>query len=110
MMVEAHLENGKEESSAMYNTVELTAEKSGNIDCGDNLSHEDSDMDIEMDESILRQIWFEIAHKRWSTLYDHEGALKLKSAMMRHLFKQKFGANMITTDYDMVDSYNALSC
>ena len=53
MMVEARLENGKEESSAMYNTVELTTEESGNVDCGDNLSGEDNDVDIEMDESML---------------------------------------------------------
>ena len=52
----------------MYNTVELTTEESGNIDCQDNLSGEDSDMGIEMDESMLQQFWFEIAHIRWSTL------------------------------------------
>ena len=94
----------------MYNTVELTTEESGNVDCGDNLSGEDSDVDIETDELMLRQFWFEIAHKRWSTLYDREGALMLKSAMMQHLFKQKFGANAMTTAYDMVNSYNHLSC
>ena len=58
MMVEARLENGKEESSAMYNTVELTAEESGNVGCGDNLSGEDSETDMEVDESMLRQFWF----------------------------------------------------
>ena len=94
----------------MYNTVELTAEESGNVDCADNVSGEDSDTDMEADESMLRQFWFEIAHKKWPTLYDRAGALKLKSAMMRHLFKQKFGANTMTTAYDMVDSYNPLSC
>ena len=110
MMVEACLKHGEEESSAMYNTVELTAEESGNVGCGDNLSGEDSDVDMEVDESMLRQFRFEIAHKRWSALYDREGALKLKSAMMRHLFKQKFGANAMTTAYHMVDSYNPHSC
>ena len=50
MMVDARLENGKEESSSMYNTVELTAEESGNVGCGDNLSGEDSDTDMEVDE------------------------------------------------------------
>ena len=108
-MVNVRLESGKEESAALYNTVELTAEESGNVECGD-VSGEDSDADMEVDESMLHQFRFEIAHKRWSALYDREGALKLKSAMMQHLFKQKFGANAVTTAYDMVDSYNPLSC
>ncbi len=110
MMVDARLENGEEESSAMYNTVELTAEESGNVGCGDNLSGKDNEMDMEVDESMLRHFRFEIAHKRWSALYDREGALKLKSAMMRHLFKQKFGADAMTKAYQMVESYNPLSC
>ncbi len=53
MMVELRLENGEEESTAIYNTVESTAEESGNIDCGDNMSGEDSDADIEADQSML---------------------------------------------------------
>ena len=68
MMVEACLENGKEESSAMYNTVELTTGESGNVDCGDNLVGEDMGEDIVMDESMIQQFWIEIAHKRWFTL------------------------------------------
>ena len=94
----------------MYNTVELTTEESGNVSCGDNLSGEDSDADMEVDESMLRQCRFEIAHKRWSALYNREGALKLKSAMMPHLFKHKIGAKAMTTAYHMVVSYDPLSC
>ncbi len=94
----------------MYNTVKLIVEESGYVDCGDNLSGEVSDTYIETDESMLQHIWFKIAHKRCSTWYDHEGALKLKLTMMQHRFKQKFGANAMTTAYDMVDSYNPLSC
>ena len=81
MMVNVRLESGEEESAAMYNTVELTAEESGNVGCGD-VSGEDSDADMAVDESMLHQFRFEIAHKRWSALYDHEGSLKLKTAMM----------------------------
>ena len=66
-------------------------------------------MDMEAEASMLWQFRFEIAYKRWLALYDHEGALKLKSAMMRHMFKQKFGANTMSTAYDMVASYNPLS-
>ena len=110
MMVEARLEDGEKESSAMYNTVELTATESGNVDCGHSLLDEDNIAELEINRSMQQQLRFEISHKRWSTLYDCKGALKLKSAMMRHLFKQKFSADAMTTAYDMTDSYNPLSC
>jgi hypothetical protein len=102
MMVESWLENGEEESAGMYNTLELTAEESGNIDSGDNLSGEDTDMDMEAEASMLLKFRFESAYKRWLALYNSEGALKLKFAMMRHMFKQKFGVNAMSTAYDML--------
>jgi hypothetical protein len=77
----------------------------------DNIERDgDGDVDQEEDDTKLRQFRFEVAHKRWSALYDHDGALKLKSAMMRHLYKQRFGAHAMSTAYDMVDTYNPLSC
>ena len=88
MMVEAHLEDGEKESSAMYNTLELTAAESGNVDCGHSPSDEDNIAELEINGSMQQQLRFEISHKRWSTLYNRKGALKLKSAMMLHLFKQ----------------------
>jgi hypothetical protein len=63
MMVDTCLKNGEEESSAMYNAVELTAEESGNIGCGDNLSGKDSDMDMEADESMLCQFGLKLLTK-----------------------------------------------
>ena len=47
----------------MYNTVELTTEETGNVECGDNLSGDDSDADMEADELMLCQFRFEIAHR-----------------------------------------------
>ena len=44
----------------MYNTLELTAEESGNIDHGDNLSGKDSDVEMAPEASVL-----ETAYKRW---------------------------------------------
>ena len=93
----------------MYNRSQSTAEESGNIDHEDNLADKDSDDDMEAEASMLRQFRFEIAYKRWSALYDREGALKLKSTVMRHMFKQNVGANAMSTAYDMVASYNPLS-
>ena len=70
------------ESAGMYNTSQSTAEESGNIDHEDNLADKDSNEDMEAEASMLWQFKFEIVYKRWSVFYDHEGALKLKSAMM----------------------------
>jgi hypothetical protein len=112
MMVEARLDSGEDECAAMYNTIETTAEESGNMELGDDNIERDGNGDVnqEEDDTMLRQFRFEVAHKRWSALYDHDGALKLKSAMMRHLYKQRFGAHAMSTAYDMVDTYNPLSC
>ena len=58
---------------------------------------------------MIQQFRFEIVQKRLSALYDHDGAIKLKAAMMQHLFKQKFGVHAMSTEYDMVDSFYPLS-
>ena len=108
-MVESGLENGEEESAGMYNTSQSTTEESGNIDHEDNLADKDSNEDVEAETSMLCRFRFEIAYKRMLSLYDLEDVLKLKSAMMRHMFKQKFGANTMSTAYDMIASYNPLS-
>ena len=108
-MVESQLENCEEEFAGMYNTSQSTAEESGSIDHEDNSADKDSNEDMEAEASMLWQFRFDIAYKRQSALYDHEGALQLKSAMMQHMFKKKFGANAISTAYDMVASYNPLS-
>lgn len=52
---------------------------------------------------------FEIAHKKWSALYNHEGPAKLEAAMMRHLYKQKFGQEAMDHAYDMCELYIPLS-
>ena len=56
MMVEARLDSGEEEYAAMYNTIETTAEESGNMECGDDILERDGDGDDnqEDDESMLR--------------------------------------------------------
>ena len=48
----------------MYNTSQLTAEESGNVDHEDNLADKDSNKDMEKDASMLQQFRFEIAYKR----------------------------------------------
>ena len=55
------------------------------------------------------KIRFEIAHKRQSALYNHEGAAKQKAEMMRTLYKQKLGQEIMDRAYDVCESYNPLS-
>ena len=81
-MVEACLDSGEEECAAMYNTTETTVKESRNIECGDDISEGDGEVDEEEDETMIWQFRFKILHKRWSALYDREGAIKLKAAMM----------------------------
>jgi hypothetical protein len=32
-----------------------------------------------------------MVHRRWEELYDYEGSNKLKDAMKRHLYRNKYG-------------------
>ena len=66
MIEESRLENVEEVSSGMYYTSQLTAEDCGNVDHEDNLSDEDSDKDMKAEASMLWQVKFEFAYKRWS--------------------------------------------
>ena len=86
MLVEARLMTGEEESAAMYNTVETTAAESGNVGSEDDMMEVDN-RDIQ-EHGTDNKLRFEIVNKRWKELYDHKGAAKLKSAMMRHLYDQ----------------------
>ena len=45
IMVKACLDSGEEECAAMYNSIETTAEESGNIECGDDISEGDGEVD-----------------------------------------------------------------
>ena len=94
----------------MYNNVETTAAASGNVDCDDEV------MDVE-DAKNQGEIYLEdwkfrcdLAHERWTALYDHKGTAKLKATMMRNLYKQKLGEQAMATAFDMCESYDPLSC
>jgi hypothetical protein len=94
MMVEVRLMSEEVESAAMYNIVETTAAESGNVGAEDDMMEVDDGEAQE--QGTDNKLKFEIAHKRWAEIYGHEGGPKLKSAMMRHLYKQKFGQDAIS--------------
>jgi hypothetical protein len=100
MLVEARLMTGEEESAAMYNTVETTAAESGNVGAEDDMMEIDNGETQE--QGTHNMLRFEIAHKRWT-------AAKLKSAMMRHLYKQKSEQDAMSHAYDVSEAYDQLS-
>ena len=51
----------------------------------------------------------EIVHKMWAVCYDHKGVAKLKSAIIRHLYKPKFGQDAMSHAYDVCKAYDSLS-
>ena len=105
MMVEARLMSGEGESAAMYNTVQTTAAESQNVDAEATVMEEE-DCKEKQEQGIDNKLRFEIAYKMWAELYDHEGAAKLKSAMMGHLYKQKFGQRDMSHAYDSCEEYD----
>ena len=92
-MVEARVHNYSVESATMYNTLvatELERGVDGNDSDGD--GNDSVDLEVEVCADIIEyQYKFKIAQKRWTFLYDRDGAENLKNAMMRHLYCQKFG-------------------
>jgi len=58
-----------------------------------------------MDMSMKHQI----VMRRWASLYDRSGAQILKKAMMRHLFRQKYGDAALETADLFYDEYNPLN-
>ena len=100
-MVEACLECGEVECAIMYNSIERTASESWNVNCDD---------EVLDNEDAWNQSAIDLAHKEWMSLNNHEGAAILKAAVMRHLYKQKFGGQAMTTAFDLYESYNPLPC
>ena len=86
MMVEACLEYGEEECATMYITVEESVAESGNVGCDDEAMDVKDDVNKGEFDLEDRNFRYELAHKRWMPLYDHEGTAKLKASMTRHLY------------------------
>ena len=82
-MVEVHFSNGKVDCAELYTKLSATEAESGwmNVDGDDDIG-----IQIEVYEDVFDQkCKYEIAQKRWTSLYDSKGAEKLKEAMMRYL-------------------------
>jgi hypothetical protein len=51
----------------------------------------------------------QLIHKRWEDLYDNVGSKKLKDAMKRHLYINKFGVEAFQSSHTMMKDFNPLS-
>ena len=51
----------------------------------------------------------QLVMKRWASLYDRDGAHRLKQAMMRHLYREKHGDEALETAYQFCDEYNPVN-
>ena len=108
MMVEARVENNEEESVYLYNTLMATEGQSSSGETPDD-SEEMEALVTEVQEDVMdRNIKHEIVMRRWASLYDRDGAQKLKKAMMRHLYRVKHGDAAMESSEQICDEYNPL--
>ncbi len=104
MMVEARLEKDEEESANDYDRLdrdEITEE------CID--EHSESDDDAAENNLDLYHDCFEIAQRRWESLYDFEGAKELQKYAKRHLYRIMSGDPTMSKADLMPDDYNPLN-
>jgi hypothetical protein len=88
MMVEARVENNKVESANLYNTLSAT-ECESSCDIIDDMAGVESLLMEALNDQLERQFKHEMIIKRWASLYDCNGAQKLKTAKMWHLYCRK---------------------
>jgi hypothetical protein len=83
MMVEALVHHGEQEDGSMYNTIDTVL--------GENDNNNASPIEEQPIDTRGFKFKFELVHKRWEALYDLDGAVRLKEAMKKHLYRKKFG-------------------
>jgi Mor family transcriptional regulator len=110
MMVKERIGDDEVEDGALYDT---TMDANSNEE-DEQVTEEVSDRnDVEYnsyDKNIIdRRDKAQLVHKRWEELYDNIGSKKLKDAMKRHLYKNKFGQEAFQSSHTVMKDYNPLS-
>ena len=94
--------NGEVEDASFYNTI-----------CSDNDDNSAKEVNLDNDgydkSPTDRHKKFKMVHKRWEELYDYDGSKNLKQTMKRHLYREKFGNDALSTVHLWMESYNPLS-
>jgi hypothetical protein len=108
MMVEARIENDEVECANLYNKLSATeSESSGEII--NDMTVMESLLTEAQNDQLERCLKHEMVMKRWSSLYDREGAQKLKKARMRHVYKLKHGEEAFKTAEDFCEYHIPLN-
>lgn len=117
MMVKACLQNDDVEDGSFYSIIDTTIYHELNVDdtiggVDDDVSHLDADLNG-VNEVLDCIMWenstkFEMVCKHWEALHDIDGWMVMKEAMKHHLYRHKFGEEVITTAGNIVEGYNPL--
>jgi hypothetical protein len=102
MMVEERVKEDEMEDSSFYNRVFDEYENGSEYEEDDEVGGYDQNLMDRRDKST-------IAHRRWEELYDYEGSKKLRDAMKRHLYREKYGESALDTAHLWMEGYNPLS-
>ena len=107
MMVEARVENNKVDSANLYKTLSsMESESSGDI-IDDTVGMGSLLMETQ-DDQLERHFKYEMVMKRWASLYDRDDVQKLKTAMMRHLYRRTHGDDALESTGEFCEGYNPL--
>jgi hypothetical protein len=109
MMVEARVENDEEESAYLYNTLLATEGQTAGGDSFDDSDGIEAIMTEAQNDVLDRDYKHQMVMKRWASLYDRDGAHRLKQAMMRHLYREKHGDEALETADQFCDEYNPVN-
>ena len=107
MMVKEQIDDEEVEDGSFYDT---TMDANSNEE-DEQVTEEVSDRDdVEYsgyDQNIMdRRHKAQLVHKKWEELYDNVGSKKLKDAMKRHLYKNKFGVEAFQSSHTVMKDYN----
>ncbi len=110
MMVKERIDDEEVEDGSFYDT---TMDANSNEE-DEQVTEEVSDRDdveySRYDQNVIdRRYKAQLIHKRWKELYDNDGSKKLKDAMKRHLYKNKFGVEAFQSSHAVMKDYNPLS-
>ena len=114
MMVKARMEKDEMVDGTMYNSVNngtFRTEYEPSDNCDDNnVIHLGEYLIDGVGNSAIwdRSAKFEMRHNQWEVLYDFEGSTKLRDVIKRHMYKVKFGDEVIVTGYEMINGYKLL--
>ena len=110
MMVKERIDDDEVEDGAFYDTTMDANSNEEDEQVTEDVSDRDDVEYCGYDQNIInRRDKAQLVHKRWKELYDNVGSKKLKDAMKRHLYKNKFGVEAFQSSHTVMKDCNPLS-